>query len=521
MQCPECHAENPASNKFCGMCGGRLAKKARLEPNPYFSDRVGEEPMMKQEFAGPDVRPGVGVAEVEESYAAEQTGYPQPMREYRVSPPAEVVAAAEPKREPPRKSDPVVVREPARVLPVHEPARIVASEAGRVVPVREPEPVVNRQAERMVERHPEPVAPVREPQRMVAREQERIIPLREAEPVVARETERIVARQPEPVAPVREPDLVLTAPEPQRVVREPEPVYMGAGSLLGLGAPVESLHSDVEGDNASYLLDERPRRTVSWRAWALLAILIGLGYLGYREWAQNHNSSRPDLSKVLAQGGQATPPDTPVSNSTSSPSAAPSSTPSSDANGVKKPESDAGTTTPSTTTSSNSAPVAKTDAPRADTTAPNAARSIPPATITKASKPDAAKSTNTSEDDESADLPAAKPKQSKKAAEERAAPAVDYGKDPMFTRAMQYIHGRPQNCEMGMNYLRAAADSNPRARIQMAALYQSGVCVPMDRAQAYSWYSKAQELDPHNMYLEKNRSRLWEEMSAGERARAR
>ncbi|GAC1652112.1 MAG: hypothetical protein NVS9B15_12580 [Acidobacteriaceae bacterium] len=97
--------------------------------------------------------------------------------------------------------------------------------------------------------------------------------------------------------------------------------------------------------------------------------------------------------------------------------------------------------------------------------------------------------------------------------------AVEYGKDPMYLRAQRYIHGTPQNCEMGLNYLRASADSNPKARIQMAALYESGVCVPVDRAQAYSWFSKAQEMDPHNMWLEKSRSRLWDQMNASERAK--
>src|SRR5947209_1432707 len=192
MQCPECHAENPATNKFCGMCGGKLAKKARLEPNPYFSDRIGAEPVMKQEFAGPDVRPGVGVAEVEESYAAEQTGYPQPVREYRVSPPAEVVAASEPQLQAPRVHEPVVVREPERAI---------AREPEPIIPVRAP--VVVREPEHIVARQAEPIG-VRELERVVEREPELIIPVRE--PVVEREPEHIEPRQPEPVAPVRQPD---------------------------------------------------------------------------------------------------------------------------------------------------------------------------------------------------------------------------------------------------------------------------------------------------------------------------
>jgi TPR repeat protein len=54
----------------------------------------------------------------------------------------------------------------------------------------------------------------------------------------------------------------------------------------------------------------------------------------------------------------------------------------------------------------------------------------------------------------------------------------------------------------------------------MAALYASGVCVRQDRAEAYKWFSRAQDLDPHNSWLERNRVRLWAEMTPDERARA-
>lgn len=425
MQCPECNAENPANFRFCGMCGAKLARKPRLAPNPYFSDRVGEGPVMKQEFAAPDAAPPVAVAEAEESY-----GYPEPVREYRATPPAEVVAERE---------EPVVQRAPD--------------------PVRVAEPV--------------------------------------REPVVVREE------------------------------RRPEPVVIGGSSLLGLGSPAEPLHSEAGQEDTSYLLEyERPRRTVSWRAWALLLVLIGLGYLGYREWALQHYRTRPDLSKVLAEGGQTSAPDTPVSNTGSAPAGNTQAQTSASA----KPEGDAGAA--GTPTAAN----AGTEAPKPSDT--NAAAATTPKEAHPAKAPDSAdtsaadagpakakagtskppaKAAASEDTGDAADVPQ---KTSKAAKSGAATPAaVDYGKDPMYTRAMQYIHGQPQNCEMGMNYLRAAADSNPRARIQLAALYQSGVCVPMDRAQAYSWYSKAQELDPHNMWLEKNRARLWEQMGAGERAK--
>jgi TPR repeat protein len=90
----------------------------------------------------------------------------------------------------------------------------------------------------------------------------------------------------------------------------------------------------------------------------------------------------------------------------------------------------------------------------------------------------------------------------------------------MLVRAQQYLHAHPPNCDLGVTYLQTAAESNPKARIQMAALYASGVCVRQDRAEAYKWFSRAQDLDPHNSWLERNRVRLWAEMTPDERARA-
>jgi hypothetical protein len=96
----------------------------------------------------------------------------------------------------------------------------------------------------------------------------------------------------------------------------------------------------------------------------------------------------------------------------------------------------------------------------------------------------------------------------------------DYKPSPALLRAQQYIRGKgvAQNCEQGLLYLKAATDkSDPGAAIQMAALYSSGLCVKQDRVMAYRWFNSAHELQPANMWIQKNMDQLWTQMSSQER----
>jgi hypothetical protein len=96
----------------------------------------------------------------------------------------------------------------------------------------------------------------------------------------------------------------------------------------------------------------------------------------------------------------------------------------------------------------------------------------------------------------------------------------DYKPSVALLRAQQYIRGRgvAQNCEQGLLYLRAATDKNdPGAAIQMAALYSSGLCVKQDRVMAYRWFNSAHELQPANMWIQKNMDQLWAQMTSQER----
>jgi Double zinc ribbon len=91
---------------------------------------------------------------------------------------------------------------------------------------------------------------------------------------------------------------------------------------------------------------------------------------------------------------------------------------------------------------------------------------------------------------------------------------------PALVKAQKYLHGQGvrQNCEQGLIYLKAAARENdPKAAVQMAALYSSGFCVAQDRVKAYQWFSSARDMNPENRWISKNMNQLWAQMTPGER----
>jgi Double zinc ribbon len=93
-----------------------------------------------------------------------------------------------------------------------------------------------------------------------------------------------------------------------------------------------------------------------------------------------------------------------------------------------------------------------------------------------------------------------------------------------LVKAQKYLQGKgvPQSCEQGLIYLKAATQENdPRAAVQMGALYSSGFCVQQDRVRAYQWFSSARDMDPSNRWINKNLSQLWAQMTPGERHRIR
>jgi TPR repeat protein len=70
-------------------------------------------------------------------------------------------------------------------------------------------------------------------------------------------------------------------------------------------------------------------------------------------------------------------------------------------------------------------------------------------------------------------------------------------------------------------YLRAVQQHSAKARSQLGALYATGHCVPQDRVEAYRWFTSALALDPHNVWLDRQRNILLAQMTSQERQRAR
>jgi hypothetical protein len=103
------------------------------------------------------------------------------------------------------------------------------------------------------------------------------------------------------------------------------------------------------------------------------------------------------------------------------------------------------------------------------------------------------------------------------------APAVAAQKSDPVGEAKKYLYGRgaPQSCEHGMHLLRPAAEqSNPKAMVEMGALYSAGLCTPRDLPTAYRWFALALRKEPENVSLQSDLKKLWGEMTQPERQQA-
>lgn len=91
--------------------------------------------------------------------------------------------------------------------------------------------------------------------------------------------------------------------------------------------------------------------------------------------------------------------------------------------------------------------------------------------------------------------------------------------DPV-AEAQKYLYGKgvKQDCDRGMRLLKPAADkANPKAMIEMGALYSAGLCAPRDLPTAYRWFAMALHKDPENQAVQTDLQKLWSEMTQPER----
>jgi hypothetical protein len=300
------------------------------------------------------------------------------------------------------------------------------------------------------------------------------------EPRVVRETMRV-----ETAAPAR--DITRNgSPSPTRVpASEPRrPVMSGYSgpSVLGLGSGTS---------NPDYLLDddEDAERSSGRRLVAVL-FLIMVGILAWKQWSVVKSSAQEYAAKAgivtadAPRPSSAPPPLPPATVSSSERAAEAEMNPSPK---ISEPTS------------------AEAEAESASVSKPEDDRGAEKAPKTAGEEPEIAAEEKSVGDDE--ETPAPKPQYDSRQVE----------------LAQKYLQGRgvPQDCARGVSLLRTAArQPNPKAHIQLGALYATGKCVTQDRAMAYRWFVQAQELEPNNSWLNRNLNNLWAGMTPSERRRA-
>lgn len=259
-------------------------------------------------------------------------------------------------------------------------------------------------------------------------------------------------------------------------------------SFLGLNSQPES-NGEVE-----YLLEDEPTRS-GLRKLILLVILAAILGLVFVQWRSSFKANpktaptktEPSVPPPTAPQGSNQPQDQVGPSSLESPKVA--ATGANEIVSGAASESKAPRTEPTALETTSPAPSPSTPAPEENAVVPKS--------------PAADK---------------ALPDSDGKAAEEARIP--DYKPSAALVRAQQYIRGTgvQQNCEQGLLYLRAATEkSDPGAAIQMAALYSSGLCMKQDRVMAYRWFNSAHELQPANVWIQRNMDQLWAQMSSQER----
>jgi len=344
--------------------------------------------------------------------------------------------------------------------------------------------------------------------------------------------------EPQPVSVVAASEVVAEpAPDSPRSAVENRSAISGP-SFLGLNEPAPSKpaarkrarlsidpHS-APGSNLDYLLDEE-EPAHHWGIGKILLIFIalalaaGFGYLRFKNqglaWlnglrkpaAVAQNSTAPETTTAPPSSPSVTPDSQPVLQPTTA--APPQPTTAAPAN----PPSGREAATPAPATSAAGTP-APSDTPKPDVPAA--------ASADKAAEPTDKDSSAAKDASSDTAAPATKPAENPKPAPRVAGPkpsparlAAPY--DPVAA-AQKYLYGRgaPQDCDRGLRLLRPAANqSNPKAMIEMGALYSAGLCAPHDLPTAYRWFALALRKDPDNLAVQNDLQKLWGEMTQPER----
>ncbi len=301
---------------------------------------------------------------------------------------------------------------------------------------------------------------------------------------------------------------------PKRVPAAPSP-SLGGPSFLGLSGPTED-------GSFTYLLDDEEPQSHTGRRILLLLLAVAVGLAAW-QWRSVSAFVIVTVMPYL-QGTPAPAAKAPVATSQEA------QTP---ATGTAEPTSPevAQAPQPSNAASSGAPATNSNDS----STANQSANPGPAAQAGSSSQAEQAQD-GQSEDTKQAEAakPEAKPAQSAKKTRppapvkparmakeaEPAAPAEDRESQTLLAAGERYLYGRgaPRDCQRALIYMQAAAQKeNAGALSHLGAMYSTGECVPLDRAKAYGFFSRALELDRSNTYLERNLTILWREMSDTER----
>lgn len=324
----------------------------------------------------------------------------------------------------------------------------------------------------------------------------------------------------------------ITAP-----VSEDAPVVSGP-SFLGLNRPDPRSRASLTIDphasssgprNLDYLLDDDEEEEHHGRAGKFLLILLALalaGGLGYLRWRNQGFGWLGTLASKHPAPTQTTDGSDSASSASSSGDSSITPAPAAPAPATAKgtvaqpagnftPPAGSGNPAAAAPATPPSNPPAAGDA--TDANSSGASANSAPSTPSDASPATpVAKDDASSTDHSSADQPKAPP-----APAPKPRPASKPSADSTIDLAREFVYGTNgvhQDCDRGLKLLKPVADAaNPRAMIEMGALYSAGLCTPRDLPTAYRWFALALRKQPDNQAVQTDLQKLWGEMTQPER----
>lgn len=332
-------------------------------------------------------------------------------------------------------------------------------------------------------------------------------------------------------APVPPPDDIPSISGPSFLgLNNPPPSSVTAAKRASISIDPDSA---PPASNLHYLLEDEEEHKGSG-LWKIFLILVALGLavgFGYLRWKNqgfawlNPPAKKPAITEEQPGAGD-TPPSSPGSTTAPAPATSSSSTPSS------SPAAQPAAQPPPGAAPANSA-VPPTPAPAAgapSATAPASTDGSKPAdgANTEAAPDKASSAENPPPDKSPSDSAKADPAPdttddaptpAKPKAEPAPKPRPAVPTDPI-SEARKYLYGKgaPQDCERGLRLLKPPANAgNPKAMVEMGALYSAGLCAPHDLPTAYRWFALALRKEPDNDSVQADLQKLWGEMTQPER----